>query len=79
MTLDGSVLAFVGISALLTVLAKSRCRRLRHAVPGLIWFPLYAYTIDRLSLLVRGARRWLERLSGAALIGLGLRLAVERR
>ena len=61
------------------VLAKSLLLAGIHAVLGLIWLPLYAYAIDRLGALVRGARRWLERISGAALIGLGLRLAFERR
>ena len=46
---------------------------------GLVWLPLYAYAIDRIGAVVRGARRWLERLSGTALIGLGVRLALERR
>lgn len=50
-----------------------------HAVMGLVWLATYAYTIDRLGALVRGARRWLERVSGAALVGLGVRLAFERR
>ena len=61
------------------VLAKSLQLAGIHAVLGLIWLPLCAYAIDRLGALVRGARRWLERISGAALIGLGLRLAFERR
>ena len=61
------------------VLAKSLLLAGIHAVLGLLWLPLYAYTIDRLGAVVRGARRWLERLSGAALIGLGVRLALERR
>lgn len=50
-----------------------------HAVLGLLWLPLYAYAIDRLGAVVRAARRSLERLSGAALIGLGVRLALEHR
>jgi threonine/homoserine/homoserine lactone efflux protein len=61
------------------VLAKSLLLAALHAVLGLAWLPLYAYAIDRLGAVIRGARRWLERLSGAALIGLGVRLALERR
>lgn len=61
------------------VLAKSLLLAAIHAVLGLVWLPLYAYAIDRIGAIVRGARRWLERLSGAALIGLGVRLAFERR
>jgi threonine/homoserine/homoserine lactone efflux protein len=61
------------------VLAKSLLLAGIHAVLGLVWLPLYAYAIDRVGAVVRGARRWLERLSGAALIGLGVRLAFERR
>jgi len=61
------------------VLAKSLLLAGIHAVLGLVWLPLYAYAIDRVGALVRGARRWLERVSGAALIGLGVRLALERR
>jgi threonine/homoserine/homoserine lactone efflux protein len=61
------------------VLAKSLLLAAIHAALGLLWLPLYAYAIDRIGAAVRGARRWLERASGAALIGLGVRLAFERR
>lgn len=61
------------------VLAKSLVLAGIHAGMGLVWLATYAYAIDRLGALVRGARRWLERVSGAALIGLGVRLAFERR
>ena len=61
------------------VLAKSLLLAAIHAVLGLVWLPLYAYAIDRIGAAVRGARRWLERVSGAALIRLGVRLALERR
>jgi threonine/homoserine/homoserine lactone efflux protein len=61
------------------VLAKSLLLAGIHAALGLAWLPLYAYAIDRLGAFIRGARCWLERVSGAALIGLGVRLALERR
>jgi threonine/homoserine/homoserine lactone efflux protein len=61
------------------VLAKSLLLAGIHGALGLIWLPLYAYAIDRLVAVMRSARRWLERISGAALVGLGLRLALERR
>ena len=67
------------ISAGDNVFAKSLLLAGIHAVLGLVWLPLYAYAIDRIGAVVRGARRWLERVSGAALIGLGVRLALERR
>ena len=62
-----------------SVLAKSLLLAGIHAGLGLVWLPLYALAIDRLGRLVEGARRWLERVSGGALIGLGVRLAFERR
>jgi threonine/homoserine/homoserine lactone efflux protein len=61
------------------VLAKSLLHAAIHGVLGLAWLPLYAHAIDRLGAVISGARRWLERLSGAALVGLGVRLALERR
>jgi threonine/homoserine/homoserine lactone efflux protein len=61
------------------VLAKSLLLAGIHAALGLVWLPLYAYAIHRLVVVMRSARRWLERVSGAALIALGLRLALERR
>jgi len=62
-----------------SVLAKSLLLAGIHAGLGLVWLPLYALAIDRLGRLVEGARCWLERVSGGALIGLGVRLAFERR
>jgi threonine/homoserine/homoserine lactone efflux protein len=50
-----------------------------HVTLGIAWLTTYAYAIDRIGRLVQNARRWLERVSGAALIGLGVRLALERR
>jgi threonine/homoserine/homoserine lactone efflux protein len=48
---------------------------------GIVWLALYAYVLARLSVFFAraGVRRWLERVTGAVLIGLGVRLAFERR
>jgi len=61
------------------VLLKSLLLAGIHVTLGLAWLTTYAYAIDRLGRLVQNARRWLERASGAALVGLGVRLAFERR
>ena len=63
------------------VLAQSLLFAVAHAVMGVAWLSAYAYVLARLSLFFarQGVRRWLERVTGAVLIGLGLRLAFERR
>ena len=61
------------------VLLKSLLLAGIHVTLGIAWLATYAYAIDRIGRLVQNARRWLERASGAALIGLGVRLAFERR
>jgi len=61
------------------VLLKSLLLAGIHVTLGIVWLTTYAYAIDRLGRLVQNARRWLERASGVALIGLGVRLAFERR
>ena len=63
------------------VLAQSLLFAVAHAVMGIAWLSLYAYVLARLSALFArgGVRRWLERVTGAVLIGLGVRLAFERR
>ncbi len=45
------------------------------------WLHLYGFTIARASQAFHtsGLRRWLNSLRGAVLIGLGARLALERR
>jgi threonine/homoserine/homoserine lactone efflux protein len=52
-----------------------------HVVVGLIWLSAYARLIDRARELLTAPRfkAWLERTTGAVLIALGLRVAVERR
>ena len=63
------------------VLAQSLAFAAAHAVMGIAWLTAYAYVLARLSdVFARGGvRRWLERVTGAVLIGLGVRLAFERR
>jgi threonine/homoserine/homoserine lactone efflux protein len=50
-----------------------------HVALGVVWLATYAFAIDRLGRIVSRARVWLERVTGVALIGLGVRLAFERR
>lgn len=63
------------------VLGQSLLFAVAHSVMGIAWLSAYAYVLARLSVFFArsGARRWLERLTGAVLIGLGVRLAFERR
>jgi threonine/homoserine/homoserine lactone efflux protein len=52
-----------------------------HILVGLVWMTLYAHIVQRAHrVLTRtDVRRWLERVTGAVLIGLGLRVALEHR
>jgi threonine/homoserine/homoserine lactone efflux protein len=63
------------------VLAQSLLFAGAHALMGIAWLSLYAYVLARLSTFFAraGVRRWLERVTGAVLVGLGVRLAFERR
>ena len=61
------------------VLVRSLVLASIHVALGLAWLFTYAYAIERLALVMQGARRWLERISGVALLGLSVRLAFERR
>ena len=63
------------------VLAQSLLFAVAHALMGIAWLSLYAYVLARLSAFFAraGVRQWLERVTGAVLIGLGVRLAFERR
>jgi threonine/homoserine/homoserine lactone efflux protein len=64
-----------------SVLAQTLFLTLVHVVVGLVWLTTYAHLVDRARrVLTRdGFRRWLERSTGAVLIALGVRVAVERR
>ena len=52
-----------------------------HILMGLVWLSVYAWALDRAAARFRGSRvrRTLDALTGTVLVGLGLRLAVERR
>jgi threonine/homoserine/homoserine lactone efflux protein len=52
-----------------------------HVVVGLIWLTAYAHLIERARAFLTAPRvkAWLERTTGAVLIALGVRVAVERR
>jgi threonine/homoserine/homoserine lactone efflux protein len=52
-----------------------------HIALGLIWLSLYAWLLDRAVTVFKGSRlrRALDALTGTVLVGLGLRLAAERR
>jgi threonine/homoserine/homoserine lactone efflux protein len=52
-----------------------------HVVVGLIWLTTYAHLVDRARAVITAPRvkAWLERTTGAVLIALGVRVAVERR
>ena len=52
-----------------------------HIALGVAWLSLYAWLLDRAVVAFRasGVRRALDALTGTVLVGLGLRLAAERR
>lgn len=62
-------------------LAKSLALALVHILIGLVWMAWYIQVVVKASkFLTRpSVRRWLDRATGAVLVALGLRLAVERR
>jgi len=64
-----------------SVLARSLLLAGIHAAMGLVWLVIYSYFLGRLSAMFRRPRirRVFEGVTGAALVGLGARLAWERR
>jgi threonine/homoserine/homoserine lactone efflux protein len=64
-----------------SVLGQTLFLTLTHVVVGLVWLSAYAQLVNRArGVLTRERfRRWLERSTGAVLIALGVRVAVERR
>lgn len=63
------------------VLPKSLLLAAIHYVEGVLWLAAVSVAVDRTRrfFIRSAARRWLDGLCGALLVGLGLRLAVERR
>lgn len=63
------------------VLLRSLAFAVAHSVMGIVWLSAFAYVVSRIGAAFGGAgvRRWLERVTGGVLIGLGARLALERR
>ncbi len=63
------------------VLSQSVFLAAMHVVMGLAWLTLYARFIDRMAavLLTGRVRRRIEAVTGAVLMGLGIRLALARR
>jgi threonine/homoserine/homoserine lactone efflux protein len=52
-----------------------------HILVGLVWMTFYAHLVHRAQRTLQRPDiwRWLERVTGIVLIGLGLRVALERR
>ena len=63
------------------VLLKSLLLTAIHFVLGILWLGAVAWLVDRSRtfFLKPSMRRWLDAICGSLLIGLGLRLAMERR
>jgi RhtB (resistance to homoserine/threonine) family protein len=63
------------------LLAKSILLAGIHFIQGLVWLTTVSVAVDqgRKFFLHSSIRRWLDRICGIILIGLGLRLALERR
>lgn len=64
-----------------SVLARSLLFAAINATMGVAWLTVYARAVDLLGAVFRQSlvRRWIERATGAVLVGLGVRLAFERR
>ena len=61
------------------VLAKSLLFAAAQAAMGVVWLTAYAYGMTFIASRIVRLRSLIERIFGAALIGLGVRLALERR
>jgi RhtB (resistance to homoserine/threonine) family protein len=62
------------------VFAKSILLASIHAAQGLVWLGFLSFALAQAGALIQNAsfRRWLEGISGVVLIGLGVRLALEK-
>ena len=63
------------------ILAKSLLLAGIHGLLGIIWLSLVSFSIGQLSAFLKKprVRSGLEAVSGAVLIGFGIKLALERR
>jgi threonine/homoserine/homoserine lactone efflux protein len=64
-----------------SVLAQTLLFTGLHIAIGLVWLTAYAHLVDRARQALTGGRvrRWIEGSTGAVLVALGVRVAVERR
>ncbi|HEX2085813.1 MAG TPA: LysE family translocator [Solirubrobacteraceae bacterium] len=64
-----------------SVLAQTLVLTAVHVAVGLVWLTAYAHLVHRAHrVLMRDrVRRWVEASTGAVLVALGLRVAIERR
>jgi threonine/homoserine/homoserine lactone efflux protein len=64
-----------------SVLAQTLLFTGLHIAVGLVWLTAYAHLVDRARRVLTGGRvrRWIEGSTGAVLVALGVRVAVERR
>ncbi len=63
------------------VFAKTMLLAALHYALGILWLGLLSFVFDRARLWMTNSlvRRWLDGISGAILLGLGVRLALEER
>ena len=90
--IDGGLLAFAGVAAVIVVVpqfvapgpgaaARTVALAATFVLMGLAWLSAYALAVAAVgrTLARPGVRAWIERAAGAALVALGVRLALERR
>jgi threonine/homoserine/homoserine lactone efflux protein len=63
------------------VLLKSLLLAAIHFLEGILWFAIVVYFVDRSRrfFMKPNLRRWLDTICGTLLIGLGVRLAIQRQ